>query len=234
MTNEDTQAKPIGQLLHQTLETLESQGTVPTIPQPQKPKPKTDKVAWLSRWIKLDPHTKDIVALQDAVFDFCCGYAANPRRGGRLLIYGSNGTGKSHTAKSVYRWADRIQTYLPFVPRMDSFGTPSPEYRHWPKVVDGFKNDQWDLEDLFTANLLVLDDIGAEHDPSRVGIEKLYMLLDAREFRWTLVTTNILPEAWEQKFERRICDRLFRNFTHVDLTETPSYVVVNPSSTYSA
>lgn len=96
-------------------------------------------------------------------------------------------------------------------------------FAHWPTVVDGFKTGQWDLTDLFNASLLVIDDIGAEHDPSKVGIEKLYMLLERRAAMWTIITTNIVPDLWEQRFERRIADRFFRNFYHIDLTDVPSF-----------
>ncbi len=49
---------------------------------------------------------------------------------------------------------------------------------NWPRVVDGFKTGGWNvIEDMFDCSLLVLDDLGAEHDPSGVGIQKFYQIL---------------------------------------------------------
>lgn len=94
---------------------------------------------------------------------------------------------------------------------------------NWAKRVDDFKAGSWDVEELLDADLLVIDDLGAEHDPSKAGAEKLYYVLERRECRWTLITSNYGPNQWEQRFERRIADRLFRNCEHLDLSELPSF-----------
>ena len=94
---------------------------------------------------------------------------------------------------------------------------------NWPRRVDEMKAGDWSVDGLEEADLLILDDVGAEHDPSKVGLEKLYLILERREWRWTIVTTNEAPQFWEEKFERRIADRLMRNCEHVDLSDLPSY-----------
>jgi DNA replication protein DnaC len=142
------------------------------------------------------------------------------------LIYGENGTGKSHASKAVYYWANRIAMNIPLIDAETGVRTADAIMVNWPTVVDGFKRNDWDLDDLYNCALLVIDDIGAEHDPSRVGIEKLYTLLERRINRWTLITTNVSPDQWEFKFERRIADRLCRNCQHVDLSQVPSFASV--------
>jgi DNA replication protein DnaC len=95
---------------------------------------------------------------------------------------------------------------------------------HWPSAVDGIKSDQWLVfEDCCVEYFVILDDIGAEHDPSGIGLEKLYLILNRRENMRTLITTNYSPEAWKGKFEKRIASRLFRNATHIDLSKVPDY-----------
>lgn len=95
---------------------------------------------------------------------------------------------------------------------------------NWPRVVDRFKNGEWDIiEEMFECSLLVLDDLGAEHDPSRVSVQKLYQILERREYKWTLFTTNIGPTGWEHKFDRRIASRFLRNSRHVSLEDVPDY-----------
>lgn len=101
---------------------------------------------------------------------------------------------------------------------------PSVSYVSWPAIVDGFKNQEWQiLEDLQASSLLVIDDIGAEHDPSKIGLEKLYILLSRREHRWNIITTNVQPKFWPEKFEQRISSRLFRNAEHIDMSQVPDF-----------
>lgn len=145
-----------------------------------------------------------------------------------MVIYGENGTGKSHAAKAVNVWANRIAMNIPLIDADTGVRLADSILVNWPKVVAGFKQDQWDLEDCFDAALLVIDDIGAEHDPSRIGIEKLYLILERRIHKWTILTTNVSPNQWEHKFDRRIADRLCRNSEHVDLSQVQSFTAFTP------
>lgn len=144
------------------------------------------------------------------------------------MIYGENGAGKTRLSKLIVKWARGIAGRLPHVyderTPQGNLSVPSVEWQSWPTIVDGFKQDEWGvLEDMQAASLLVLDDIGAEHDPSRCGVEKLYVMLNRREFRWNVLSTNVSPEHWAEKFERRISSRLFRNAEHIDLSGVPDY-----------
>lgn len=229
MTNHDTlTAQSVGQVL-QTLETKAFAGESPTTPPPpsaDKPNSENSKRVWLDRWLAMEANHPQLEALENSIYGFCRDYARCPRRGRRMILYGENGCGKSHTANRVNHWANRIAMHIPLVDADQGIRLADSVIVNWPTVVDGFKTGQWDLEDLFECSLLIIDDIGAEHDPSRVGIEKLYLLLERRAQKWTLLTTNIHPANWETRFERRIADRLFRNCDHVDLTQVPSYSTV--------
>lgn len=139
-------------------------------------------------------------------------------------MFGENGCGKSHIAKRVSYWANRVAMKLPLVDASEGVRTAWSAYANWPEVVDGFKQDRWTvLDDLRECALLIIDDIGAEHDPSQIGVEKLYVMLSVREFKWNIITTNVHPGAWKEKFERRISSRLFRNAQHIDLSQVPDY-----------
>jgi DNA replication protein DnaC len=173
-------------------------------------------------------HHPQLQVARHEVYKFCCEYAKCPKRGKSLVIYGDNGTGKSRISRCIAQWAKRIAINLPLV--VDQLGTqgnmsiPSVSFASWPEVVDGFKRDEWQLlEDMQAASMLVIDDIGAEHDPSKIGVEKLYVLLNRREFRWNVFSTNVTPDNWPEKFERRISSRLFRNAHHIDLSQVPDY-----------
>jgi DNA replication protein DnaC len=97
----------------------------------------------------------------------------------------------------------------------------------WPEVCDGFKEGEYGVvRDLCETDFALIDDIGAEHDPSRNGVDKLCQILSKRENKWTIITTNIEPAAWGQKFDARIEDRLLRRSTVVDMFEVPSFATV--------
>lgn len=141
-----------------------------------------------------------------------------------MIIYGNNGAGKSHTAKAMTSWAKKNAINLPLVNDGMDVRLATSAFFNWPSVVNRLKAGEWELiEEMIPFDLLVLDDVGAEHDPSKVAMEKLYLLLERRENRWTVVTTNVSPESWESRFERRISSRLLRNFRHVSVQDVPDY-----------
>ena len=168
--------------------------------------------------------------LEKVIYDFCANYSKSPGRGERLIIFGENGSGKTHAARAVFHWASQcgIAIKMPLVTNHDTgeCSLANCVCYSWPAVVDGFKKSdpEWYvIEEMFNPSLLILDDVGAEHDPSRVGIEKLYLVLERRAQKWTIITTNVPPQHWERKFERRVASRFFRNSTHVDLSQVPDY-----------
>lgn len=107
----------------------------------------------------------------------------------------------------------------------DEVGLAWTQYAHWPSVIDEFQKTQdiAVIEELNICSVAIIDDIGAEHDPSGFGREQLYLILSRREFRWNVISTNFPPEEWHNKFERRIASRLFRNAEHIDLSDVPDF-----------
>ncbi len=144
-----------------------------------------------------------------------------------LVLFGNNGAGKTHCAKHVLKWANFTAPALPFVMATEEhFKQPDAMLLHWPTFLDNLKDGQWELvDDAEAATLLIFDEIGGGHDPSRMGLDKLCRILSQRENKWTLVTTNLLPDAWEEAFDRRVASRLFRNSEQVDLSEVPDYSI---------
>ena len=129
-------------------------------------------------------HSTKLKHATDTLYDLCGKIAKNPSRGQTIVIYGENGCGKSHLARAVYRWAKAVKMLLPLVIDTSANGSVSTvdcQYVNWAAIVDGFKpprNDYQIIEDLQFCTLLVVDDIGAEHDPSKIGVEKLYVMLN--------------------------------------------------------
>ena len=142
------------------------------------------------------------------------------------MLAGHNGTGKTHCAEAVRRWLGLVGHGKQFIKKEDVISHLDCTFWHWPSLLDAFKAGAWDiLPDLFDATVLIIDDLGAEHDPSGVGVDKLCQVLSRREEAWTMITTNIMPGYWQQKFDRRVASRLFRNTTLVDLSGVSDYCV---------
>ncbi len=211
------------------------QTTKPPLTEKQREERKRE---WLDRWLKIQVTHPQLKHLEDSVYDFCMGYGRTPARGHgkRLLIYGENGSAKSHTAKAISRWADFVAPRLPtvadegYTPYSVDVGiassrTPKREFRNWASLIKTIKSEQeWTaVRELCHAELLILDDIGAEHDPTKFGVGELYEVLESRERDWMVITTNIMPGNWKDRFERRIASRFLRNFTIVPLDKVPDY-----------
>lgn len=221
----ETQTKITADLAPEILETLTRTTPPPTTPSPLS----SPQLRWSRSWLRLETgnHPR-LLDLERAAFEFCRSYSRNPRRGYRLLIHGPNGCGKTHTAKAVCRWAQAIRLKVPLDPVQnedgDTLQLTTVKYLFWPRVVDAFKRGEWEaIEESASQSLLVLDDIGAEHDPSGIGREKLYYLLERRENRYTLLTTNVPEAEWEVKLEKRIASRFLRNCLTVSLEGVGDY-----------
>lgn len=216
-------AKPVGQIL-ETLESYVAQQTTARQPRASNGNSEKKKRQWLDKWLCLRKTHNQLTVLEDAVWRFAAEYAKRPWSGRTLVIYGENGCGKTKTAKAMHRWAISIAKLIPTVNSDETVRLSTVEFAHWPSVVDGFKKQEFDKTDeLRDCELCVIDDIGAEHDPSGFGREQLYLILCRREFRWNILTTNLPPGEWESRLERRIASRLFRNAQHIDLSNVPDY-----------
>lgn len=218
---ETTTAKPLRELLPPTLAMLES----PSGPQTTEKLPdEKRKRTWLDKWLRLRSHHPQLRELENEVYRFCVAFGKHPGRGYRLIIHGENGTGKSHSARAICRWAQLLATRLPIVATSNWFGSPKSHCVLWPEICTELKEGRWTLlNDLVGTNLLCLDDVGAEHDTTGFAKEKLCWLLERREFMWTVLTTNIKPEEWSLRFERRIASRLIRNSRIVSLDQVPDF-----------
>lgn len=220
------------EIINKTLATLESQPTQGAVKESPKPSsgvhlPKVAhpcRTQWQRKWMGLDVVTPMIQALADEAEAFAGRwYRNNPTRA-LLVLAGEPGVGKSHVAKKLNQFA-RAAAHSSF--ETGAWGldaVPGSLELNWPEVVDGFKEGHyWIVDDCLTVELLTIDDLGAENDPSKNAADKLCQILSRREQLFTIITTNIAPVNWEERFDARIADRLLRNSALVDLFNVPSY-----------
>lgn len=164
------------------------------------------------------------MVLELEVWKFCAGFFKNPSRGRTLVLYGNNGTAKTHCAKKVFRWSRKVACAMPLVYDVDGHHRlPDSLFVHFPTMVSDMAGGAWHLvEDCEQADLLIIDELGGEHDPKKIGMEKMGRILN-NERQWRIITTNKIPDIWEDAFDRRVASRLFRNSTLIDLTDVPDY-----------
>lgn len=218
----DNEPKPVGQVIDGLKALAATQSTITERQQPPNRQ-------WLEKHLNLKTsHHPKLKELEQEIwwfwYDLTKSLPANIVRGRLLVIYGENGTGKTHCAKAVYNWARNSNLQYVEIPNRVDLLSAHSEFWSWPELLDEFKNGGWDIvQDLNKCALLILDELGGGHDPSGVGTDKLCQVLSRRENKWTILTTNILPAAWEEKFDRRIASRFFRNSIIVDLTGVPDF-----------
>lgn len=227
---EEPEAKHVGRIL--SIEGLANQlSTMQKQPNESSyvKKMKSGDARWRRKWLdgrlNLQPYHSEVKRLEDAIWDFCVGICASPRRGNRVLLWGTNGNGKTRSMKAIARWVRDRAIDLPLDQDPEGEQTlTSCVLVNWAERVDAMKAQQnWNIEDLIAPTVTLIDDVGAEHDPSAVGKSKLYLILEARLNRWTMLTTNLEDSQWGEMINRRVADRFFRNCEQVDLSKLPSF-----------
>jgi DNA replication protein DnaC len=217
-------------LFNRTLETCMSAQRLQGNSSPAKSLPDAKlavkQSGWRQKWIALDESNPKVQAMAREAEVFCAQFAVSPASGRMLVLYGPNGCGKTHTAKRIVSWATKVSPSIRFMtPR--GISSPEARMRHWPSLLDQMKSGEWSATSgLADVELLAIDEIGGEHDPSKVGTDKLCRLLSARDRMWTVVTTNIHPDEWASVFDRRVASRLLRNSTVINLDGVPDYATI--------
>jgi len=176
-------------------------------------------------WLKLatfgDPELEKLVnSCAEWAQSFKANHAAR-----WLTITGQSGTGKTHCARKLFRYAAHRSNWQ----RTDYL----PAEVYWPSFVkelrDPDSNARTRERDMQRWPVLFLDDIGAERDATGFAIEALNTLLGCRVNKWTILTANLTLDELHEK-DRRIASRIVRppnicvGITTQDYAERANYV----------
>ena len=114
---------------------------------------------------------------------------------GWLYIHGTVGAGKSHLAAAVANVCGRLHRVI---------------YRSMPAMLDTIRENSQMLDKLFdqisTADVVVLDDIGADGTPTEWAEARIFRLINDRVDKPTVFTSNV--DVWDLPYHERIKDRL--------------------------
>jgi len=137
----------------------------------------------------------------------------------RWLSYcGISGTGKTFLAKKIRSAASRITYML----QHDSLIYPI-MFSFWPDLLSRLRDGEfWRMDDLSEANLVVMDEIAIDHDPSGFAADKLCQILSRRVGKWTLLTSNWTLSKI-QEIDPRISSRMVRDKSVVVGCDTVDY-----------
>jgi len=121
-----------------------------------------------------------------------------------LLLHGSYGTGKSHLSIAVTKklMEKGYQCLFLSLPKLLT------------KIKETYNNDGVTEDELLNmiqqVDLLVLDDIGAEHNTDWVNA-KLFEVLDSRAGKATIYTTNLNSQQLRKQINERNFSRMMEN-----------------------
>jgi len=227
--------KHVSQVIPGSLESLHHPTTVQRLISWQEKSLNGQQLEWSRRWLRIKTLGDPQLERMERTFVGAANLMhKQPGDGVLIVAYGRNGTGKTTCARGLADWAFKWLRLAQYVPRGGFVRSPATQFWSWPELLDALKGGSWGIvKELFPPShdpesntgceLLIIDELGGGHDPTFVGVDKLCQILSARENAWTVVTTNILPAAWETSFDLRVKSRLHRNAVHIDLSEVPDY-----------
>lgn len=137
-----------------------------------------------------------------------------------LCLFGKSGTGKTHLAKKILAFWRKIGGWQEIQGKAGSFQSlGDSRLVSFPKFIERQKSGNFgEINDIRSFPFVVIDDIGAEHDPSGFAKSRAYDIAEGRLGKWTVITSN-LSFAQIAELDTRIASRMLRGGSvRIDLT----------------
>lgn len=147
-----------------------------------------------------EPTSEELAQAKQEITDYINNFDGTKN----LLLHGSYGTGKSHLSISITKklMEKGYECLFLSLPKLLT------------KIKETYNNDGVTEDELLNmiqqVDLLVLDDIGAEHSTDWVTA-KLFEVMDSRAGKATIYTTNLNSKDLRERINERNFSRLMEN-----------------------
>jgi len=137
-----------------------------------------------------------------------------------LSLTGESGTGKTFLAQMALAACRTIPKL------MEHRALSCPVLKtYWPTLLNQLRDGHYyRVTDLIAANVVLLDELAIEHDPSGFGADKLCHILSGRVGKWTIITSN-LAISRIASLDNRIASRMNRCGSVVINCNTQDYAM---------
>lgn len=153
-----------------------------------------------------EPTNEKLAKVKGKIEDYINGFDGKKS----LMLFGGYGTGKSHLSVSITKkLMDKGKRCLFLsLPKLLT------------KIKDTYNNDGVTEDELLEmikkVDLLVLDDLGAEH-PTPWTVAKMFEVIDDRAGKSTVYTTNLSSKELRERFNERNFSRIMENTESIGL-----------------
>lgn len=123
-----------------------------------------------------------------------------------LTFAGGSGVGKTYLAFETYMAAATLPEMLEHETLVCGA-----KWAPWARINLKLRSGQYSLiDELIDANILFLDEIAVEHDPSGYAKDSLMNILGQRTRKWTILTSNYRIDTLA-RMDERLSSRIIRD-----------------------
>lgn len=99
----------------------------------------------------------------------------------------------------------------------------------WRKFADDIRSGGYErlVEDAIDEWFLIIDDFGAERDPSGFVASAADRILNGRRDKWTLITTNLSLQEIGERMDVRIASRMIRDSNQFVEADAEDYAIAD-------
>ncbi len=185
------------------------------IKEPQTQKPSVNTTEW-AKWLEFSidgdaETTAQLKAMVDAAATFIKALR-NEAAPHWLSFIGTSGAGKTYLARRIWNWYQNERSLFRASIVEGEIAYPG-SFNSWPKIAGELLSNQnyWKLEEMQRDKLIVLDEIGADRDPSGHVRDCLARVLSGRVGKWTVITSNKSLGDIQRDIDTRISSRMIRD-----------------------